>query len=385
MYPKIHLAIDNCFASKRWTQPEEWARTIAEFGVRCVECSADTELDPLYMGPDYLRDWPALAKAAQKAHNVKVCNLYSGHGTYSTLGLTHTDPRVRRNMIEHWFKPLIRVAAELEAGIGFFAHCFSTNTVMDEKAYKAYQSILTDELSELNIFAAQAGCKYLAIEQMYSPNQFPWTIEGTRRLIQEVSRQSQIPFYFTEDVGHHCTKYLKPFHQDIFNHFIRKDRSIWLGSQEAYALFDEALARGELSEATCQRILELSEQTPHLFSSPWDTNCYEWLRTLGCYSPIIHLQQTDGNSSPHLPFTRKGIIDGGKVLRALKESYDQPCSAEMPKRCEEIYLTLEIFSGTAQTPREILDDYRASVQYWRQFIPSDGIALDKLTAALDAS
>lgn len=385
MYPKIYLAIDNCFASKRWTQPDQWARVIAELGVRCVECSADTELDPLYMGPDYLRDWPGLAKAAQNDHGVKVCNLYSGHGTYSTLGLAHTDPRVRRHLMENWFKPLIRVAAEMEAGMGFFAHCFSVDTIMDAKKYVSLYDVLIDELAELNVYAAQVGCKYLAIEQMYSPNQIPWTMLGTNLMIREVSRRSKLPFYFTEDVGHHCKKYIKPTQQDIRDHFDRGDRSIWLGTPEADRLFDEALTQGVLSEDTCRQITELMGQSPHLFSTAEDTDCYAWLSNMGCYSPIIHLQQTDGNSSPHLPFTQSGIIEGEKVLRALKKSYDRPPHLGMPERCEQIYLTLEIFSGTSQAPGEILKNYRASVEYWRRFIPSDGIPLDALVAALDAS
>ena len=385
MYPKIYLAIDNCFASKRWTQPKEWARTIAELGVQYIECSADTELDPLYMGPDYMRDWPALVKAAQKEYGVKVCNLYSGHGTYSTLGLGHNDYRVREHLMENWFKPLIRIAGELDAGMGFFAHCFSVDTLMDGKKYTKHYDVLIDELVALNRYGAEVGCKYLAIEQMYSPNQIPWTIFGTHLMMRQVSQHSKLPFYFTEDVGHHSRKYVKPTRKEIIDHFERRDRSIWLGGTEASELFERALAQETLSEETLQQILEQMGHTPWLFSTEEDTDCYEWLRRLGCFSPIIHLQQTDGNSSPHLPFTQNGIIEAEKVLRALKESYDNPQYMGMPERCEEIYLTLEIFSGTAQTAKEILDNYRTSVAYWRKFIPNDGITLDKLVAALESA
>ena len=31
--PRIYLALDNCFASKRWTEPEEWAGIIAGLGM----------------------------------------------------------------------------------------------------------------------------------------------------------------------------------------------------------------------------------------------------------------------------------------------------------------------------------------------------------------
>ncbi len=385
MYPKIYLAIDNCFASKRWTQPDEWAGVIADLGVQYIEGSADTELDPLYMGPDYLKDWPVWAKAAEKKHGVKVCNLYSGHGTYSTLGLAHNDSRVRRHLMENWFKPLIRVAADMGAGMGFFAHCFSVDALSDGKKYSSQYDILIDELAELNVYAAEVGCKYLAVEQMYSPNQIPFTIFGTHLLAREVSRRSKLPFYFTEDVGHHCKKYVKPIRRDILDHFEREDPSIWLGGGDAKRLFDEALSRGILEDEDCQQILDHMGRTPWMFSTQEDTNCYEWLSRLGSYAPIIHLQQTDGNSSPHWPFTRDGIIQGEKVLQALKESYDRPPCLGMPERCSEIYLTLEIFSGTAQTSDEILDNYRKSVAYWRRFIPQDGISLDKLVAACNSA
>jgi len=31
-YPKIYLAMDNSFATKRWTEPDDWARVIHELG-----------------------------------------------------------------------------------------------------------------------------------------------------------------------------------------------------------------------------------------------------------------------------------------------------------------------------------------------------------------
>ncbi len=104
MYPKIYLAIDNCFASKRWTAPEDWARVIKDLGVNYLEASADTELDPLYMGRGYLAGWKERVKAVEKNQNVKVANLFSGHGTYSTLGLAHPEATVRKNMLDNWFK-----------------------------------------------------------------------------------------------------------------------------------------------------------------------------------------------------------------------------------------------------------------------------------------
>lgn len=382
MYPKIYLAIDNCFASKRWTTPEAWSRVISELGVFYVEASADTELDPLYMGMDYLQDWPKDVMQAQQRFGVKVRNLYSGHGTYSTLGLTHTDSRVRRNMIDHWFKPLIDTAARLDAGLGFYAHCFAQEILQSETAYHDYVQILIDGLSELNTYAKERGCKYLALEQMYSPNQIPWTMDGTAQILRQVTKQTGMPFYFTEDVGHHHQKFIRPTVESVAQDIQNRTAAPWLGMADVYEVYDAAVLRNDSSIETCKKIVDLADQSPWLFASQADSDCYQWLERMGCYSPIVHLQQTDGLASGHKPFTQAnnhwGKIRGKAVLEALKKAYDQPEDDTMPKRCEEIYLTLELFSGTAQSQREILRDYQETVNYWRTWIPQDGLTLDQL-------
>lgn len=381
-YPQIYLAIDNCFAYKRWTSPQDWARVITELGVRYVEASADTELDPLYMGKPYLRRWIEQVKQAEEIYDLKVVNLYSGHGTYSTLGLTHTDSGVRQRMEEEWFRPMIETAASLEAGMGFFAHGFSETVMQDAEEYEQYRQVLIDTLGRLTAYGAETGCGKLGVEQMYVPYMIPWTMEGTRALLKEVRGNTGHDFYFTEDLGHHHKKFRMPSREEVRAVFAKKDRSLWLGADKTAAIYDRALERGELSHEDLEEIEKQMQQNQRFFAGERDGDCYEWLRELGCYSPIIHLQQTDGVTSAHKPFTKEmnqwGKIDGQRVLKALKESYDRETEAGMPKRCGKIYLTLELFSSTTQTTREILDTYKESVQYWRQFIPEDGKNLAEL-------
>lgn len=373
MYPKIYLAIDNCVFYKRWTSPDAWARKIRELGLRYVEASADTELDPLYMGQTYLYDWVKQVRAAEAAYDIKVANLYSGHGSYTTLGLAHPDACVRRNLIDNWFFPLLRVAAELDAGTGFFAHAFAHEVLQSEAEYRRFTDILVDSLSEINAYGAALGCKALSVEQMYTPHQYPWRLKDTRELLQRVTRQSGHDFYFTEDLGHHHIKFVRP-DMPALRH--RPGSELWLGSDRAYALWkaDGPAAWNEISADM--------DQHPSLFSTPADGDCYRTLRTLGCYSPIIHLQQTNGRISAHLPFTpsenEHGIITPEKVLRALKEAYEAPEAPDMPQRCTEIYLTLELFSGTTSIMDEVMLDLEQSVHYWREAIPRDGMPLDDL-------
>ena len=40
---KLYLAIDNCFACKRWVKPMDWMLLIRDLGLTMVEQSTDTE------------------------------------------------------------------------------------------------------------------------------------------------------------------------------------------------------------------------------------------------------------------------------------------------------------------------------------------------------
>jgi sugar phosphate isomerase/epimerase len=378
MYPKIYLAIDNCVLYKRYTSPDEWAKIIKDLGIDYVEASADTELDPLYMGSDYLNDWVDQVIEAQNRYRVKVCNLYSGHGTYTTLGLTHTDQRVRERMIEKWFFPMVRTAGALGCGIGFFAHAFKNMILQSGDLYRKYIDILVEALVRINQYADEVNCGKLGIEQMYTPHQYPWRIKDTRDLLSKVTQKSGRNFYFTEDVGHHHVKFMRP---DKKNLQFREIHGVWLGTDKA---FEIAQKQGMVA---WDKIETEINNNPHLFSEKQDGDCYEIIRQLGCYSPIVHLQQTNGMISAHLPFTQdenqKGKINGGDLLRALMRSYEQANDKEMPAKSNEIYLTLELFSGTTSIMHDVLKDCRESVDYWRRFVPEDGLGLDVLIRNLE--
>ena len=379
MYPKIYLAMDNCVFYKRWTEPDEWAERIRNLGIRFIEASADTELDPLYMGQAYFYDWVEKVKNAEEKYDVKVSSLFSGHGTYTTLGLTHPDVRVRRNMVENWFFPMIRAAGELKCNMGFFAHAIKHELLQSCDTYRQYVEILSDELSELNQYAAMTDCGTLGIEQMYTPHQYPWRQKDIRELLQIVTQKSGRNFYFTEDVGHHQSKFLRPAVEQL--HSCSRLGDLWLGTDRAYELADT------FGKAALREIEEEMEHNPQLFAEEQDGDCYTTIRQLGCYSPIIHLQQTNGMQSTHLPFTskenEKGIIDAGKLLRALKESYELPQEPGYPEKSPEIYLTLELFSGTTSIMHDVLDNYAESISYWRKFIPQDGMLLTDLLNKID--
>ncbi|MBR4881007.1 MAG: hypothetical protein IKU19_03685, partial [Clostridia bacterium] len=200
--PKIYLAIDNCFGSKRWTEPREWMDTIKALGVYYVEASADTECDPLYMGDEYMKNWVDKVDKASAETGVKVANLYSGHGTYATLGLAHTDRGVRKRFLNDWLKPMVSQAKSVNAGLGFFCHAFSDSVLQDADRYAEFKENLINDLADLAAYAKSIDCGPVGVEQMYSPHQIPWTVDGAYELMSEVYKRSGAPFYITIDVGH---------------------------------------------------------------------------------------------------------------------------------------------------------------------------------------
>lgn len=396
--PRVYLAVDNCFASKRWTVPEDWIRIIRKWGIRYIEASADVEADPLICGQDYLRRWGLEVTSTARRYGVTISSIYTGHGTYSTLGLTHTDTEVQRRIQEDWLKPMINIAANLRSRFGFYCHAIPQSILHNADAYPVVYRKLVESLSYLAAYAQRQNLPALAIEQMYTPNQPPWTLEGAREMLAGVYGIRNAPLYLTVDTGHATgqRRYLRPKirHIALALRTMREQAEmgkVWLGTKAAYDLIEEA-AEGKESIPMLVRklrpmIREEVEKHPWLFAREEDGDIYRWIEEFGAFSPIIHLHQTDGKASEHLPFTSEnnllGIIEPRKVLSALAASYQRPQPPGMPPMCKEIFLTLEIFSRTSQRPREILDMMRRSVEYWRKYIPEDGMYLEDATGIIE--
>jgi hypothetical protein len=356
-------------------------------GVHFVEASADNEADPLYSTAEVLEDWLAQVKRLPETHGLKVANFYSGHGTYATLGLAHPDARIRRHIMEDWIRPMVDLAGRAGAGLGFFTHAFSQEVLDEAEKYETARKQLVESLSEVCAYADRQGLPSVGVEQMYTPHQIPWRFEGARQLLSDVRALSGQSLYLTLDSGHASgqRRFLMPSREQIerfvLNTDAKSEEFLYVGSSSAQKLLDEMVRAGDLG--SMEQLLEQMHNAPQFFcTDPMEGDFYAWLERLGCYSPIVHLQQTDGTSSSHQPFTascnQRGIIEPGRVLEAIAESYRRPVDTAMPPRCEEIYLTLEIFASTAGYPHQLLAQLEQSVEYWRRSIPEDGLSLDTL-------
>lgn len=390
MDPTISIGIDNCFAIKRWVTPAEWARVIREMGMRYVEGVADLEIEPLLTPKSCHDDWIEQVNEQQARHGIDVVMMYSNDSTYDTAGFTHPDGRIREHFVEQWFAEFLRITGAIGAAAGYYVQGIAEAQLYDPLQYRKALDDSYACIARVGALARQNGVRTVALEQMYTPHQPPFTIDGMRRLMRKMLRDGHAPLYLTEDVGHHSPLYLPPNEQTLRSGFARYCADgyipLWLGSRHAQALFaaERSMGQTQLRPQTIRAIEEDVACNAHLFAQEQDTDCYQWLRQLGAWSPVIHLQQTDGCHSSHTPFSEEanetGIIHPVKILRALRECYDQPEDATLPPRCAAIYLIQELYLSTRDIGYQGLHRLAASTDYLRRFIPRDGMRLSELLA-----
>ena len=215
-FPRIYLVLDNCFAIKRWIRPSEWLKIIKEIGFAYVEASTDNEFDPIFFPEDYSLEWMEEVKKGEKATGLKVVNFYTGYQTYRTAGLAHYDYRVKEMLLEKWFKPLIKRAADLKVkGIGFSIFALSDEVLQDNGLYLKTSETIIDSLAEISKYAYENNKVQISFEQMYTPQQPPWTIKGTFDYLKRIYNKYKTPVYVTIDVGHMIgqKKFLRPSRQ----------------------------------------------------------------------------------------------------------------------------------------------------------------------------
>ena len=188
--------------------------------------------------------------------------------------------------------------------------------------------------------------------------------------------RANAPMYVTIDTAHQAGQhmFLKPSVAEI--EAMQSSRNARMSYLPAEV--QERIVRKE--DAT--QIYNMLDRYDYWFADPGDNDVYQWLSRLGCYSPIVHLQQTDGTYSSHKPFTaqynKDGIIKPREVFAAIKKSYDREEEAGLPPRVQDIYLAFEVFFSVMDAADKIIGDLRESVEYWRKALPRDGMRLDEL-------
>ncbi len=393
--PKLYLCIDNCFAYKRWVKPMDWMLLVKEMGAQYVEQSADTECDPLYHGAEYMRGWIRETREASEKTGVQVKNVYSGHGTYCTCGLTHWDPAVRRRFREQWMKPQADTARALGAGFGFYAHGFENSLLQDAAGYaSAAGGTVRRSGGAGPVRRGDWAFLYWTGTDVHPPHAALDHRRGGRAGAAGICplRRGHVSHGRSGTHERAAVLPLAPGGADSGSHFPGP------GGGEANGC---GLARRRPTDFSGKRWREsfrrnrrprrfwrMRRSIPRLFPAGGRKHCRMGGASLGCYSPIIHLQQSDGVSSPHWPFSpeynRRGVVSGEAFMESLGRAFAREDAPGMPPQVDEVALTLEPFLGTMANVYDAVEEIAQSVAYWRRFVPRDGMRLSEALALIKA-
>ncbi|MBC7189578.1 sugar phosphate isomerase/epimerase [Candidatus Aerophobetes bacterium] len=298
----IKLGMMTCFAVKRWPEPEVWCKIVGEeLGLRYAQFSFDL-LDPRTI-PSVRDKICEDIKNQTEKFNIQLTSAFTGLASYSFSLLLHPDIGMRMDAIR-WYEEAIVASSRMGAlGCGGHVGALSMKDIADEKKKKYLMEFLVEALQYLSFVAKQNGQKFLLWEPMPLRREPPCTIDEAKALYELVNKNAAVPVQFCLDLGHQC-------------------------------------AHG---------------------TSGKDRDTYEWLCQFAPYSPVIHIQQTDGKGDRHWPFTKeynaKGIINPEKVVEAIEKS-----------GAKEVVLLFEIIHPFEENEEKVLTDLRESVEYWRRYV-----------------
>lgn len=323
----VDIGINGAFLTRRWEEPENWMRLTAELGYPYHSFCADV-IDPFFSGDrGYQLEAAEKTRAAAEKYGVTIWDVYTGVATHRFHGLSHSDERVRRRMMD-WIVECYDLCNALGTSrLGGHWDAFSVEVLESpERTEEAWRRVV-NIFRELGQIAKQKGLSALYNEQMYIPSEIPYTLEQSERFLKEANQgYDGAPVLLTLDVGH--------------------------------------------------------QAGVHYGLSGADLDYVEWVRQFGAYTEIIHLQQTTPDASHHWPFlpeyNEKGHVKMEAILEALKWSHEH--AAESPlasvlQPCDTCILIGEWIPGSTKTETKLLEELSASAKFLRQYVPEGGLKL----------
>ncbi|GAC1566328.1 MAG: TIM barrel protein [Ktedonobacteraceae bacterium] len=259
----LHLGINNCFAVKRWPEPEQWVRIVKhELGLDCCQFSFDL-VDPL-LHETATRTCADAVRELATTHDLFIHSTFTGLAAYSWSQLQHPDLAMREAAVR-WYERAIDFTARLGArGMGGHMGAMSVQDAMNQERKKSLLQELQERLTALSQYAAQAGLTHLLFENMAVTREWGHSIEEAEWLTNLDTGEGGVPLVLCLDVGHPC-----------------------------------ALRTGTASDDYLA-----------WFARPWP------------HLPVVHLQQTDRTGDHHWPFTRdynaRGMMRAESVLQAIE-------------------------------------------------------------------
>lgn len=273
------LGMNTCFAVKRWPEPEEWARIVAEeFGLKTVQFSFDL-MDPR-AGAGAVDTYIDHTRHACARYGILIHSTFTGFVPFMGNLLLHPEPTFREDA-KAWFKAAIDVTARMKvAHTGGYFGALSMKEVGDPARRQERMDGWRDALYELAQEAKNRGLESLLVEHMAGWREPP---TGIGEALAVAAMKTAVPLRIAIDLGHMVVK----------------------GRQ------------GD------------------------DLDPYAWLRKVTPYAGVIHVQQSNDRYDFHQPFTEEtnktGRIHPKKAVEAIKASGAEKAMLmfEIIHACEE--------------------------------------------------
>jgi sugar phosphate isomerase/epimerase len=260
--PAIHLGINNCFAVKRWPEPERWTSIICEeLGLECCQFSFDLA-DPL-LDEAALEAYAASVRREAAARNLEIHSAFTGLAAYSWSQLLHPAEQMRE-AAQRWYERAIEFSALLGTkGCGGHLGALSVADAVDPARRTRLLGELERRLAALARRAAERGLHFLLFENMAVTREWGFSLEEAG-MICGLEFSAGVPLVLCLDVGHPCA---------LQTATASDDYRVWL-------------------------------------QQPWP------------HTPVLHLQQTERGSDHHWPFTaacnRRGLVDPATVVGIVR-------------------------------------------------------------------
>ncbi|HWD95623.1 MAG TPA: TIM barrel protein [Acidimicrobiales bacterium] len=257
------LGVNNCFAVKRWPEPDVWAAIVKnELGLDLVQHSLD--LVDLDGSTDELMAQANDVRTACDDNGLSMDSTFTGLAAYSSNLLLAPSAPARARALA-WFKRALQLTAAIGArGTGGHIGAYSVTDFRNPVRRSELEISLSESLEELARFARELGLDYLLIENLATARE-PSSMAGIAQLLTD-GDESHVPIQLCLDVGHQCVS----------------------------------------------------------GSSGDESDPYAWLEQMSPVAPVIQLQQSDAEGDHHWPFTENanalGRIDAHRVLDAISRS-----------------------------------------------------------------
>jgi hypothetical protein len=298
---EIVLGTNNAFAARHWPEPEAWTRIIAEdLGLREVQFSFDL-LDPTLPEPERSAVCDEILQAV-RSHDLTMSTTFTGLIVYAQNHLAHPHP-VMRKRAQAWYTDALTVTRRLSArACGGHVGALSVRDGADPGRRRLMRRRAIDAVRALTGVAAALGLECFLWELMPTAREIVHTPSEAVAALEEANEGAAVPVRLCFDLGH-C----------------------------------------------------LEEES----GAPADP--YAWLEALLPWSPVVHLQQTDGKADRHWSFSAEhnaaGIIEPRRVLDIVRRS-----------PLDRVLLLFELSHGFDTPEHRIIDEHRASVDAWKTWL-----------------